>query len=469
MGSEENRVAILRPGRNCWRVAEARRASTLIDAAAYFEALSAAFERATRSIVVLGWDFDGGITLDPRGRGPASRPLREYLPDLLDRAPDLELRILVWRNSVFYGESQSAPPQVDPHWSGHERMTFRFANEHPVGACHHEKIVCVDDSVAFVGGQDLTARRWDVTTHDPGHPVRIDASGRPYGPRHDVQLVVDGATAASLAELARGRWVEATGESLPPVEASCDPWPPRLPVELRDVLVGITRTRPESASTPEIREAEQLTLDALRAARNHVYVESQYLTSEAVADCLAEGLSRPDGPDIVLVVRLRNDGFFQRLAMGENRDRLLRRLVRADRHGRLGAYHPVVLDMAGGDHDIDVHSKVIAIDDRLLRIGSSNLNNRSMGFDTECDLVVEANDEQASRALRSITCRLIGEHVGGSGRELAGEVDRLGLLGAVEVFNVGERRRLVPFNVGEDGPQRPVLGTSLIDPKGHLW
>ena len=30
------------------------------------------------------------------------------------------------------------------------------------------------------------------------------------------------------------------------------------------------------------------------------------------------------------------------------------------------------------------------IDDTLLRIGSANINNRSMGFDTECDLSLEA-------------------------------------------------------------------------------
>jgi hypothetical protein len=39
---------------------------------------------------------------------------------------------------------------------------------------------------------------------------------------------------------------------------------------------------------------------------------------------------------------------------------------------------------------IIVHAKLTIIDDRLLRIGSANLNNRSMGFDTECDLSFEA-------------------------------------------------------------------------------
>src|SRR4029453_11027058 len=94
--------AILRPGRNCWRTATAPRAGVIVDAAAYFTCLVEAFERARRLILILGWDFDGGVALDPLGRGPAARPLREYLPDLLERRPGLEIRILVWGFSFFY-------------------------------------------------------------------------------------------------------------------------------------------------------------------------------------------------------------------------------------------------------------------------------------------------------------------------------------------------------------------------------
>jgi phosphatidylserine/phosphatidylglycerophosphate/cardiolipin synthase-like enzyme len=39
---------------------------------------------------------------------------------------------------------------------------------------------------------------------------------------------------------------------------------------------------------------------------------------------------------------------------------------------------------------VKIHSKVIVVDDQIARVGSANLNNRSMGFDTECDLFLEA-------------------------------------------------------------------------------
>jgi hypothetical protein len=72
----------------------------------YFAVLRDAFERARSSILIVGWDFDGKVVLDPLGDGPASRPLREYLPGLLERRPGLTVRILVWGLSMFYGESQ---------------------------------------------------------------------------------------------------------------------------------------------------------------------------------------------------------------------------------------------------------------------------------------------------------------------------------------------------------------------------
>ena len=72
--------------------------------------------------------------------------------------------------------------------------------------------------------------------------------------------------------------------------------------------------------------------------------------------------------------------------MDSARERLFRLLKEADLHGRLGVYWPI----AGKGVSVYVHSKVMVIDDRLLRIGSSNFNNRSLGFDSECDVAIEA-------------------------------------------------------------------------------
>lgn len=459
---------LLRPGHNCWRVDTARRATMLVDGSAYFAALRDALERARRSVFVLGWDFDGDVVLDPSGSGAPARPLRELFPALLDERPELHVRILIWGFSVVYGQSQGLPPSLDPSWPDHPRLHYRVANDHPLGASHHEKVVCIDDALAFCGGMDLTALRWDEPTHDPDHPARVDARGRPYRPLHDVQLAVDGDVASSLSVMARTRWYEVTGERVAPADGG-DAWPERLAVHLRDVPVGIARTVPARGDLAAIHEAEHLILDGLDAAREYVYVESQYLTSSAVGERIASLLERPGGPQIVVVTRQRSSGWLERVAMGENRTRLLRRLAAADREGRLRAYYPVARDGEGQEQLIDVHSKLMAVDDRLLKIGSSNMSNRSMGVDSECDLAIEARDGPTREALRGLTFGLLAEHLGRSPQEVATEVGRAGLIAAVERLDGTEsRRRLVRFAVDESGPREPLPGSFLVDPEEPL-
>ena len=73
---------------------------------------------------------------------------------------------------------------------------------------------------------------------------------------------------------------------------------------------------------------------------------------------------------------------------------------------------PTVRYTRKGQASIIVHSKVSIIDDRLLRAGSTNLNNRSAGFDTECDVAVEAENEQDEAAIRLFRARLVAHYIG---------------------------------------------------------
>ena len=44
---------------------------------------------------------------------------------------------------------------------------------------------------------------------------------------------------------------------------------------------------------------------------------------------------------------------------------------------------------AGEEAPIYVHAKLMIVDDEVLRVGSANLNNRSMGLDSECDVFID--------------------------------------------------------------------------------
>ena len=144
----------------------------------------------------------------------------------------------------------------------------------PFGCSQHQKIIVVDNAVAFSGGLDLTIRRWDTTDHAPDNPDRVDPSGEPFKPFHDVQMMVDGDAARALAEIACERWSRAAACERPAARPSGDPWPDSVTPDFTDVDIGIARTQPCYDDQKEVREAEALFLDSIAAAqRLHLHRE----------------------------------------------------------------------------------------------------------------------------------------------------------------------------------------------------
>ncbi|MGE0847119.1 MAG: phospholipase D-like domain-containing protein, partial [Flavobacteriaceae bacterium] len=228
--------------------------------------------------------------------------------------------------------------------------------------------------------------------------------------------------------------------------------------------VAVARTAPKHDGLKEIREAARLTVDALWAARRTIYIEAQYLTSSLVGAVLARKLRAADGPEVVIVVTRDSNGFIERWAMGTNRDRLLRKLRRADRHDRMRVVYPCF----DGDppQQILVHAKLIVVDDRFIRVGSSNLNNRSIALDTECDLAIEATARRDRDRIVEIRNALLAEHLDAEPARVAEIVAREGSLRAVVDGLNGSKRCLRAFeDVSDKGPTRPVFGTFFLDPK----
>lgn len=466
-------TSILIPGKNCWRKAHADHVSFLVDGADYFDAFAAAASQATKSILIVGWDFNSQTRLwqdDKKREWPAQ--LGEFLNALIKRRRKLRIFIVAWDFPLIYGTDREIAPLFGLSWHHRRRIHFRFDNHFPVGGSHHQKIVVIDDAIAFSGGLDLTCGRWDTSEHLANHPGRI-SDGKPYPPFHDLMMAVDGEAARALAEIARQRWRWATKKELKPHGVVSFAWPKEIRVDLENVGVAIARTIPAYADRREVREVEAMYLDMIAAARRMIYIENQYFTSFRVGDALAARLQEDDCPDIVLVIRLASDGWLEGPTMGALRTQLLKRLQAADKHDRLRAYYPVAPDLC--ESCINVHSKMIAIDDEIVRIGSANLNNRSMGFDTECDLAIEAHGQpRISKAIAGFRNRLLAEHLGATADEVAQTLTREGsLIKAIEALR-GKQRTLHEFEHLDEwsdvvisvaelcDPERPVMVEQLI-------
>ncbi|MGN6549108.1 MAG: phospholipase D-like domain-containing protein [Pararhizobium sp.] len=461
---------IIVPGRNCWRIEQCDRLALIVDAADYFRVAKEAILKARHVVYLIGWDFDTRIRFEPGGKtleGPDR--LGPFLRWLDRHRPGLRIYVLKWDLGALQTLSRGTTPLFVLNLMTSKRVRFQLDSAHPLGAAHHQKIVVIDDVIAFCGGLDMTANRWDTRRHLDDDPRR---QGRHHGPWHDATTAVDGAAARAIGDIARERWRRATGRTLDPPPAAEPIWPRDIRPTFRDVPVAIARTIPEYEQQPEVREIEHLYLDGIRSARRAIYCETQYFASDAIVAAMAERLAEEDGPEIVIINPKTAHGEVESEVMDSRRERFLKTIAEADRFGRFRIFYPVTRQ----GRPVYVHAKILVVDDRLLRVGSSNVNNRSMGFDTECDVAVEAGADDADRraTIAAVRDDLIAEHFDLDPQAVAQKLDESGgsLVTAIDALRQeaegSGRRTMVPLVPDENGPFDEIVAESVIADPDHV-
>lgn len=461
--------SLFQPSSNCHRIESAHRAAVLIDGETYFRVLHQALRRARHSVLIVGWDLHSEVRLIRDGdTGGYPERLGKLLDTLAQQRPGLEIYLLSWDFAMIYAMEREFFPRYKLEWRTHKRIHFALDGRHPVGASQHQKIVVIDDALAFAGGFDLSQWRWDTSRHLPEDERRTDPGGKPYPPFHDVQMMVDGPAAKALGELVKARWKRSEGAppQIPPHRAENDPWPPGLEPDFRDVRIAIARTLPEDEDQPAATEVRRLYLDSIAAARRFIYIENQYLSAHCIGEALAARLEAEDGPEVVIVLPEKTGGWLEQHTMDVLRGRLVARLQAADRHDRLRLYYPRLSERPPSA--LMVHAKVMIIDDRLLRVGSSNLSNRSMGLDSECDLAIAAapEDKDLQEAIGKIRTRLLAQHLGRDPEDIAETMaERGSLIQAIDSLRGGDPT-LAPLPVEVPAEvDRWVPESRLIDPE----
>lgn len=453
-------------GRNCSSIAHANSFGVLVDGEEFFTALRSAFIQAKRRICILAWEFHSQLELVREPVDDAyPTQLGELLNALLDERPELDVYILVWDYSLIYlGEREW---KVFSDWlnAPHPRLRFVSDKSAPNGASHHQKIVTIDDYLSFCGGFDVSISRWDSCQHLARDERRVNPDGQQHDPFHDLHTAMDGAAAQALGQVFAERWKNATGDSLPHLAAASSPTPyfDFLPKQFSDIDVAISRIQASPSQSPT--QVEQLHLDLFAAARKTIYIENQYFSSKSLCESLAKRLREEDGPEVAIILPLATSGWLVESTVGLLRDRLLELLKEADLHERLRIYAPIAKDESVEEVGIYVHAKLVIIDDRILKIGSSNLSNRSMRVDSECDITVEFLE--AHDNIRTLRQRLLGQHHGITGEEWADRESKAdspnGALDSIQA-NSG-KHYLKPISYGCDSDlKRKLADTQLLDP-----
>jgi phosphatidylserine/phosphatidylglycerophosphate/cardiolipin synthase-like enzyme len=358
----------------------------LVDGADALPEIASALQQARSHVHLTGWHFEPAFELTRNSS--VQLVLRNLLAELAER---IDVRVLVWAGAPLplFRPSRAAMRAMREQLTTNTRIQCGLDSKERPMHCHHEKTIVVDDSIAFVGGIDLTSESGD-RFDSSDHPARGSLGW------HDVAARIEGPAVQHVAEHFRMRWREVTGETLPPVVPSA---------KAGELDVQIVRTIPEhiygAVPNGDFGILESY-LRAFKAARRFVYLENQFLWSPEIAGVLADKLRNDPNPEFRLLLLLParpNTGVDDtRGVLGE--------LIEADGDaGRLLAC--TVYARAGRLADpIYVHAKVGIIDDSWLTLGSANLNEHSLFNDTEMNLVT--HDPDLARRTR---LRLWAEHL----------------------------------------------------------
>lgn len=460
-------------GGSVWRYARASRAHVVIDAAAYFELIQEAMLEARQRIFLISWDFDSRIRLGP-GRRWWNLPRKRIFPArlgafmvwLVKRSPGLQIKLLEWNFGALKFLTRGTMILDIVRFVFNRAIDFKLDSAHPLGCSHHQKIVVIDDRFAVCGGIDATSDRWDTRAHLHDDLRRRRPNGRLYGPWHDITMMLEGEVAAALGDLGRERWQAAGGRTLAPCAPQEEsPWPPSLAAEFTDVEVGIARTRAAYNGFEEIREIEALFVEQIARARRFIYAESQYFASRHIAEAIARRMAEPDPPEIVLINPDTAHGWLEQAAMDTARVRLLHAVAEKDHKRRFRVFVPVT----SGGTQIYVHAKLMIVDDEIVRVGSANMNNRSMGLDTECDVFIDAarpGNGHVVPAIRALRHSLLAEHCGITVEHLRALLERHGAMAAAIDSLPREGKRLEPFALRPLAEaEKTIADSALLDPE----
>lgn len=464
----------LLPQRHYFASADATQSTVLVDARAYYRAFYWAALKAERTLWLAGWQFDSEVELlrgDDARDAPLPVTFLAFLDALSARRPGLEIRLLAWDYSFVYALEREWLQALKFELRTSDAVRFEFDLHPRAGGSHHQKLVVIDGVLAFAGGLDICDARWDDRGHVPGDPRRVNVSGEPMRPNHEVQAAVTGPAATALAELFQTRWRRASGEvlPLPPVDdealkrfdLSALGGGVGLPLAARRVFLGATGIDEDDVPVVQIRDAYA---DAIRAAERLVYIETQYFTSRTIAAALVERLADRSRPALTVIVVLPQeaDSTKEAFALGEAQSMALGTLEQVAQAGGHAVFILCTCCEHGGP--TFVHSKLLLVDDEFLSVSSANLTERSMGLDTELALFWHAaGDAELSRDIGRVRASLLAEHAGRDEAEFL-EVD--GLAERLRALVAPGASRLRASH-HEPVPPNP-LKTWIFDPGGPL-
>ena len=346
-------------------------------------------------------------------------------------------------------------------------------------ASYHQKFLVIDHAVAYVGGMNFRRVDWDTNEHRVFDHRRmlfkatqaerqsvLDKKKLPdTGPRKDYMIRVHGPAAQDVADVFKQRWdhqidrgVEYANRSTP-FEVDRDI--PGLP---SGPQVQITATLPQPFWEHAIAETW---LNAIGEAQRYIFIEDQYFRMPMLNDVIAARMDKVPGLRLVVITKPVSDWTDPGCEWTSKSHELFKsRFPSRYMMLQLRSFDSVVT--WGWDEtesrfvDIDVHSKMLIVDDEFMSVGSCNKNNRGLLYEGELNVAV-ADGAFVSESLQRILSNLLPPGVTPRG-DVAGWWSQLA---DAAKWNDGvhARWKAEGFDIDLDGAPLP----NTFKPRGFLY
>jgi phosphatidylserine/phosphatidylglycerophosphate/cardiolipin synthase-like enzyme len=262
-----------------------------------------------------------------------------------------------------------------------------------VALTHHQKSVVIDSSVAFVLGQDFTDGDYDSRDHK-----KDDEKRNGTGLRQDINVMIEGPAVEYVESNFVDRWNVNTSKQLTVSSYEGE-------VSPNGSNIQVLRTR--NNEDCDIIKAK---IKAISKANNYIYIEDQYTRSELITQAIATRLSENENLRVVIASN-EDELYFLTTGYTEETFSTLSTYMDGD-NPRVSFYQ---LKASGEDRlflgreyeSINIHSKVMIVDDEFVIQGSANMNTRSNFHDSELSVLIQ--DKHYARKLRT---ELWSDHLG---------------------------------------------------------
>ena len=271
-------------------------------------------------------------------------------------------------------------------------------------ASYHQKFMVIDDELAFVGGMNFRRVDWDTSEHlvfehrrmlfDATQAEREEVMNKEElpenGPRKDYMVRLHGPAAQDVADVFQKRWSNQISEQVAYSENSSDFTVERSIASAGSHQVQVTATLPQPFWEHAIAESW---FNAVEMAEEYIFIEDQYFRVPMLNDVIQQRMQAVPGLRLIVITKPVSEWTDPGCAWTAQSHALFKTNF-PDRYMmlQLRSFDTVVTwgvnETESRYQNMDVHSKMLIVDDKFMSVGSCNKNNRGIVYEGELNVAI---------------------------------------------------------------------------------